>query len=302
MTSSASRRRIGLSHRLVAKEAEMTTRDLDRIRFVTRHFHDLQGLRYWVPIGLLTLSVGGTTYFANRPYLILRSAFFLAAFLLFFGARWYYRRSFGEVERQPVLPAAEVSTLSVFSPAGPTQGLASSPEVARAARSFSITMGAAFVLFLILQALSPSFRITADESLVQQPWRTMWAMVSFSVEEVKSSADLVPMSRSTAKALYGQALYALFGSFFLGMWFWRERRLSQSYHLVFGILLLWLAILGASLGFFYLSPGRLAPIIAFFEPTLVHLWMALLLCGSSMILAGLLDHWQLARALGQREK
>ncbi len=88
----------------------MTARDLDRIRFVTRHFNDLQGLRYWVPIGLLTLSVGGTTYFANRPFLILRAAFFLAALLLFFGARWYYRRTFGEVDRQPVLPAAETST------------------------------------------------------------------------------------------------------------------------------------------------------------------------------------------------
>ncbi len=35
------------------------TRKLDRIRFVTWHFNDLQGLRYWVPLGLITLSLGG---------------------------------------------------------------------------------------------------------------------------------------------------------------------------------------------------------------------------------------------------
>lgn len=281
----------------------MTTRDLDRIRFVTRHFNNLQGLRYWVPLGLLTLSVGGTTYFTNRPFLILRAAFFLTALLLFFGARWYYRRTFGEVERQPVLPAAEISTVSVFSPAGPMQRLAGSEGMPPAARRFLATMGAAFALFLILQAISPSFRITVDESLAQRPWNTLesW-IITFPVDDRPINGGPMAMSPSTAKALYGQALYALFGSFFLGMWLWRERRPSQSYYLVFGILLLGLAILGASLGFFYLSPGRLAPIVAFFEPAVVHLWLALLLCGSSMILAGLLDHWQLARTLGQREK
>jgi hypothetical protein len=280
----------------------MTTRDLDRIRFVTRHFNDLQGLRYWVPIGLLTLSVGGTTYFENRPYVILRAALFLGAVLLLLGARRYYRRAYGEVERQPALPTAELAPVSIFSPAGPPQGLAGSPETARAVRNFSMALGSGFALFAILQALSPSFQVNIDESLVQQPWRTTGAIVSFSIEEVKSSADLRPTSPSTVKALYGQALYALFGSFFLCMWFWRERRPSQSYHLVFGILLLGLSVLGASLGFFYLSRGRLAPIVAFFEPTVVHLWIALFLCGSAMILAGLLDHWQLVRALGRREK
>ena len=33
-------------------------------------------------------------------------------------------------------------------------------------------------------------------------------------------------------------------------------------------------------------------------PALVYPGMALLLCGSSMVLTGLLDHWQLVRALG----
>ena len=161
-------------------------------------------------------------------------------------------------------------------------------------------MGAAFALYLILQALSPTFIITADESLVEQPWRTLYAVVSFSAVDVRSNADQVLTSPSTVKALYGQTLYALFGSFFLGMWLWREGRPSQSYHLAFGILLLGLSALGAAMGFFYFSPGRFAPIVAFLEPTVVHLWIALLLCGSSMILAGLLDHWQLVRTLGRR--
>ena len=38
----------------------MKTPDLDRIRFITRHFNDLQGLRYWVPLGLVILGLGGT--------------------------------------------------------------------------------------------------------------------------------------------------------------------------------------------------------------------------------------------------
>jgi hypothetical protein len=274
----------------------MTTRDLDRIRFVTRHFNDLQGLRYWVPVGLLTLSVGGTTYFANRPFLILRAAFVLTAFLLFFGARWYYRRTFGEVERQPVLPAAELSTVSVFSPAGPIHG-SEDFRMPLVARRFLVPMGAVFTLFVILQAISPSFSVTADESLVQAPWAS-----GLSISLPVDGSRLPMMMPSTIKAFFGQTLYALFGSFFLGMWLWRERRPSQSYHLAFGVLLLGLSALGASLGFFYSLPGRLAPIVAFFVPTVLHLWLALFLCGSSMILAGLLDHWQLARTLGRREE
>jgi hypothetical protein len=42
----------------------------------------------------------------------------------------------------------------------------------------------------------------------------------------------------------------------------------------------------------------MSPIINFLSPALVYPGVALLLCGSAMSLAGLLDHWQLARALG----
>jgi hypothetical protein len=95
-------------------------------------------------------------------------------------------------------------------------------------------------------------------------------------------------------------MYALYGAFFLGVWLWRERRLSQSYHLVFGVLLLGLSALGICLGFLTRANGEIAEVLNLFVPAAVHLWVALLLCGSSMILAGLLDHWQLVHALGRR--
>ena len=62
----------------------MKPHDLDRIRFVTRHFHDLQGLRYGVPLGLVALSGGVTAFFAGRPPLLLflQAAVVLGAFFL----------------------------------------------------------------------------------------------------------------------------------------------------------------------------------------------------------------------------
>ncbi len=107
-------------------------------------------------------------------------------------------------------------------------------------------------------------------------------------------------SSSTRKAVFGQMMYALYGSLLFGVWLWRERRLSQSYHLVLGVLLLGLSALGACLGFLTRAKGETAQILNLFVPATVHLWVAVLLCGSSMILAGLFDHWQLVRALGRK--
>lgn len=109
------------------------------------------------------------------------------------------------------------------------------------------------------------------------------------------------ISPSTAKAVLGQMAFALFGAFFLGVWLWRGRRLSQSYHLALGIALLALAAFGTCLGYLVWEDRDAARfVIDLFLPALVHPWMALLLCGSSMILAGLLDHWQLVRSLGRQ--
>ncbi|HSN85504.1 MAG TPA: hypothetical protein VL025_02050, partial [Thermoanaerobaculia bacterium] len=55
------------------------------------------------------------------------------------------------------------------------------------------------------------------------------------------------------------------------------------------------------LGFGFLLSGlsALAPWLA---PAAVSFAMALLVCGSSLVLAGLLDHRQLVRVLGPREE
>jgi len=278
----------------------METRKLDRIRFVTRHFNDLQGLRYWVPLGLLTLSVGGTTYFESPQFLILRAVLFLAAFLVAFGAGWYYRRTFGEVEPQPLSPARELQTLSIFSPAGPTPRLGGFQRVPPMMRAVLIPLGLAVVLFTAFQAAGPRIRIDEDESLIQPPWATL-GTVLFSESPVTGgySSMVLPTSPSTAKAVGGQLLYALVGSCFLGIWLWRERRRSQSYYLAVGVLLLGLAALGTSVGYFYGKEGEVARIVNLFLPAVIHLWVAVLLCGAAMILAGLLDHWQLVRVLGK---
>jgi hypothetical protein len=272
----------------------MKTGKLDRIRFVTRHFNNLQGLRYWVPLGLLTLSVGGTTYFANRPFVILRFVLFLGAVSLALGARRYYRNAFGEVEPQPVYPTRELSSLSIFSPAGSTPRLAGFRQMPSEVRYLLIPLGLAVVLFTLFQATSPSFEIVVDESLIQPPWTTS---DSIFVSEPGSSS--LPLSESMTKVIGGQLLYALLGASFLGVWLWRERRRSQSYYLGLGALLLGLSAFGTSLGYLFGKEGGPPPIVDSLLPAVTHLWVALLLCGAAMILAGLLDHWQLVRVLGK---
>lgn len=282
----------------------METRALDRIRFVTRHFNNLQGLRYWVPVGLITLSVGGTTYFTNPPLVALRLALFLGAFLLMFVARRYYRRNFGEVESQSVYLPGELHSLSIFSPAGPIQRLQGFQQMTPIARHFLIIMGLTLVVFSVFQEIPPTIDLEIDESLVEPPWANLDA-VFYLAPKPWTVGDLTLAQRghlwwswSTRRAQGGQMMYALYGAFFLGIWLWRGRRLSQSYHLALGALLLGLSAFGACLGYFF-SEDREIPrmLIDFFLPAVAHLWVALLLCGASMIVAGLLDHWQLIRGL-----
>jgi hypothetical protein len=101
------------------------------------------------------------------------------------------------------------------------------------------------------------------------------------------------------RAVFAQAMYVLYGSLLLGVWLWRERSRSQSHHLALAILLLGLSALGTSLGFLARQDGEIARSIDPLLPALVYPKVALLLCGSSMVLAGLLDHWQLVRTLGR---
>lgn len=283
----------------------METGKLDRIRFVTRHFNDLQGLRTWVPLGLLILSVGGTTYFDNPSFLLLRLMLFLVAFLVAFVASRYYRLAFGEVETQPLSPVQQPQTLSIFSPAGPTPRLAVAQQPTPGVRFVFIPLVLAVALFSIFYAISPAILIEEDESLIQPPWV---ASDSVSLLQPASIFMLSPehhpvtaleQSWSTIRAVGGQFLYALLGASFLGIWLWRERRPSQSYYLVLGVALLGLSALGRSLGYLLGKEGGPPPIVNLFVPAVTHLWIALLLCGTAMIVAGLLDHWQLARVMGK---
>jgi hypothetical protein len=283
------------------QEAEMKTPDLDCIRFVTRHFHDLQGLRFWVPLGLITLSLGGTTYFERPPILILRAALFLGGLLLMLWAARYYKR-FGVVEQQLAEPAEKAASLSIYSPAGPLPGLRGFQPVPPAVQRFVITMGLACGLFLIVYMLNPAIRIEQDESFVQPPWATLDSVVLASpswTRGIQTIVKPVPVSTSTVKAFFAQMLYVLYGTFFLCLWFWRGRRPSQSYPLVFGALLLALAVLGVSLGHLVWAEGPVAEIVSLFVPATVHLWTAVLLCGGFLIIAGTLDHRQLVRTLGR---
>jgi hypothetical protein len=268
----------------------MSVQRLDRIQFVTRHFNELQGLRYGVPLGLLTLSVGGTTYFANRSFLLLRALFLLGGLFLMLYAGRYYRRAFGVVERQPVRPAIQLQSLSIYSPAGPAPRLEAYELLKPVTRRLLIAMTLGFVLLLALRAYSPAVEISTDESLIQKPWLSLHSDVNLYLADKPFPGE----SWSTFRM---QLLYALCGSLFLGVWLWRGFRLSQGYYLALGVLLLGLSAYGAVMGFFW-SASWDQGIFNFLLPAAAHLWIALLLCGSAMILTGLLDHWQLVRAFG----
>jgi sterol desaturase/sphingolipid hydroxylase (fatty acid hydroxylase superfamily) len=125
-----------------------------------------------------------------------------------------------------------------------------------------------------------------------------WAQLHPPVLAIMETPE-IPRSWYDLKPVLGQGMYALFGAFFLGVWFLRKRRLSQSYYLVLGALLLGLAALGTFLG--VLLPElwnlKVASLTQLVLPPLAHLWLAMVLCGISMVLAGVLDHWQIARVL-----
>jgi hypothetical protein len=100
-----------------------------------------------------------------------------------------------------------------------------------------------------------------------------------------------------------RALGVLLGSFHLAAWCRREHRWSQSYTLFLGGLLLASAVLFP--GNSFTAEQRILNGMAEISPTLAHLLDPAdqlvfgSLAGFSLILAGLLDHRQLVRTLGQ---
>jgi hypothetical protein len=270
----------------------MQTPDLERIRFITRHFNDLQGLRYGVPLGLILLAWQGPP--------LLRVAGVVGAALLALGARRYYRRTFGAVEQQPADLDAELYSVSIYSPAGPIPRLAMPPPaVAPVARRFLLISLLAVIVFAYVQALPPgTFVVQGDAShprilpangpVYAPPFLSPWAWYH--------GGEVMPPSMS--RAILAQAIYLLAGCFFLTLWLWRRRHLSQSPHLALALLLLGLAALGSTLGFRVDATGAIGPTLDRLLPLLVYPGMAAPLCGGALILAGLLDHWQIARTLG----
>ena len=269
----------------------METRDLERIRFVTQHFNNLQGLRFGVPLGLITLAWGGPA--------LQRLVVFLGALLLGLGAKRYYGRTFGQVEQQPADRAAELYPVPLFSPAGPLSRLEGFRQVTPIARHFLAVVTLALLLFSYFQAIPPNFLVQGDESLGQHPQVLRESTPFFGPPLIKFLEGAAVRAPSMLRAVFAQMMYVLYGSLFLGVWLWRERRWTQGHHLALAFLLLGLAALGTSLGYIARGDGKIDRILDLFLPALVYPGVALLLCGSSMILAGLLDHWQLVRALGR---
>jgi uncharacterized membrane protein len=268
----------------------METPNLERIRFITRHFNDLQGLRYGVPLGVILLAWTGPP--------LLRAAGLAGALLLALAARRYYR-TFGAVEGEPAGFDAELYPVSLYSPAGPIPRLAMPPRAAApVAKRFLVTSLLAVIVFAYVQALPPGhFVIQGDEHPRLLPHtEPVYAPPFVSPWAYPYGGEIMPPSMF--RAVVAQAVYLLAGCFFLTLWLWRRRHTSQSPHLILAVLLIGLAALGTTLGFHVNRDGAIDPLLDRLLPLLVYPRVAALLCGGALILAGLLDHWQLARTLG----
>jgi len=229
----------------------MEIQDFDHVRFVTRHFRDLQGFRRLVPVGLLALSGAGLISLANWP---LSAALIAGACLLLFRADRYYRNRFGEAEPLETEVIAELSS-SLLTTGGPAQRF--QPVIPIVPR-FLILGGLICAVFVVFQLL------------IWPPW------VTIDSEVVHWSGD-----PEMTRVMLVQMLYGLCALFFLGTWWLREHRPSQGHLLGLGLLL--------DLG-------------TWFVPGAVQFGAALLLCGSSLVLAGFLDHLQLVQVLGHQEE
>ncbi|HYO15518.1 MAG TPA: hypothetical protein VE685_20170, partial [Thermoanaerobaculia bacterium] len=223
----------------------------------------------------------------------------VGAILVMLGAKGYYRDAYGEVEQQVVDPVP----VPIFSPAGPVSPLENlQPRVTPIARHFLVTLALAGALFALLQAIPrPHILVQGDEALGQHPRILHENSDFFGGPPWEGSHTACTMREpSMIRALFAQTLYILVGSLFLGVLFWREGHRSQIHYLVLAVLLLGLSVLGTSLGFLAGEHGEVARNIDLLLPALVYPGVALLTCGSAMFLVGLLDHWQLVRALGPR--
>jgi hypothetical protein len=243
-------------------------KDLDRIRFVTRHFHALRGLLQ-VPLGMVLLD-GGAISFVHSQWLkwLLISVMLPVPLGVFLLSSRYYERTFGHVERLPRDLPLQPVPLSIYSSAGTTLRLARQPLSHEWLRG-GLVAALVLVLFSALRAINPA--VTVQWGNVTEP-RWMPFLV--------------------------QAMYFLFGMAFLVTWLQRERRLSQAYYLVFAVLMLALAALGSTEGLLFpilLNQGTGKAATMILLPVLHDISVPQVLYGAAMILVSLLDHFQLVR-------
>jgi hypothetical protein len=220
-----------------------------------------------------------TDWFSRRLAMETRDLF-LAALLLVFGVRWYVQKTVRPTGRPSDPRTAE---LSIFSPAGPPPRLQGFPQVTPGVQTLLITLGLALTLFFVIHAFNPDVLIV--ESQLQRPWATLDAI--FLSEPHWQGGP--PISY---EVIFAETMYVFFGSLFLSVWLWRERDRAQRHYLDLGAFLLGLAAFGAFLGLFAWEDREMAVrIINLFLPAVVQPWLVLLVCGSSMALAGLLEHF-----------
>jgi hypothetical protein len=254
------------------KGAPVTSPDLDRIRFVTLHFNELKGLSL-AASGLLFLGLGGAYIGRGHSVVVacLQFALIFGSLALTLYAKTYYQNTFGEVlARRKALPRQEALTLD---------GPGAVPRAGDANTDFNVLM---IRRMLLLGGLGVIVYVGLR-------------MVSPPVDVSMSSMSEKPQIFATLQ----QVIDIFLGALFLSTWIWRGRRLSQGYYLALALLMLGIPALGASQGFLLpaLWDHGLIRMARFVLPAADDTRLNLLLCGASCLLAGLLDHRQLVRAL-----
>lgn len=195
--------------------------NLDRIRFVARHFNELKGLRL-AGLGLLFLTAGAGSFgqgpiVAALPVFAVRLVLLTGGFVLTLYAKTYYEKRFGEVQSlsEPIPEA-----LTIYS-----SGVA--PRARYTTAKYNVWLlprmlligGFCLIVYVALRRTSPAVYVHMQ-------------------------------STSVPAYAIGQQLIALaLASLFLNSWISRGYRLSQAYYLVLGLLMLGLPALGASMGF-----------------------------------------------------
>ena len=252
----------------------MKSPDLDRIRFVTRHFNELKGGLSLVALGLVFLSPAaayiGRDHYAVVFYLRMALIFGSAALVLY--ARTAYQKSFGEVlEWREELPRQEALTL----------------------------YGSGAVRRPVYADMGPGLLMLGHMLLIGSLGVIVYVglrMVSPTVG-MPSMSDPLPIFGSFATVQ--QLMDIVLGALFLSTWISRGRSLSQGYYLALALLMLGIPALGASQGFILpaLRDHGLIRMARFVLAATDGFEMDFLLLGASCLLAGLLDHRQLVLAL-----